>query len=103
MEQGLAFPGVGLHACPVAGSPIERLMTVPLGGDRMNVCEAIKSQGGALSRVRNMAPAGGLPGLSSPGTDQLSTLEVRGGPGLRASHHDHSLQLPVAEYKQVRL
>ncbi|KAI8463657.1 MAG: hypothetical protein J3K34DRAFT_443103 [Monoraphidium minutum] len=73
IDKGLWFPGVGLRACPVESSPVERLVTVPLNGDRMNVCLEVKSQGAILSQfVVTDTP---VMDISDPATDHLSTLE----------------------------
>lgn len=48
---GLRFPGTGLRACPDQGRSVERLVTVPQGGDRMNVCSELKTVSTPLSSL----------------------------------------------------
>jgi hypothetical protein len=45
------FPGVGLYACPIAGQATERLVQVPLLGDRPNVCSELKAVDNFISRL----------------------------------------------------
>jgi pimeloyl-ACP methyl ester carboxylesterase len=76
MEQGLLFPGVGLRACPVEGQAAERLVTIPLMGDKMDVCTELKAQDTFISRLW-------LPDFvfdtSDPMIDHLSNWEYLGG------------------------
>jgi hypothetical protein len=45
------FPGVGLYACPLKSSAVEQLVTIPLLGDRPNVCSELKPTNGIISRI----------------------------------------------------
>lgn len=51
IADGLQFPGTGIYACPEQGKAVERLVIVPRGADRMNVCSELRSVDTPLSRL----------------------------------------------------
>ncbi|KAI8476661.1 MAG: hypothetical protein J3K34DRAFT_516252 [Monoraphidium minutum] len=72
LADGLMFPGVGLRACPFQGESIERLVVVPLGKDREDVCSELKASSSFLSRL--VLPDWVLD-TSDPAMDHLSSYE----------------------------